>query len=385
MLRCRRNRDFDQERAGGGEPRVPVSTRDGGSFKVPAGRGGRIEALDPEVVRDGDRLSPVSHAHRADLSRTWRIFRGPRRRLLPWWEHGNVGACGSSPCARFGNSGRRTREAEAALRAWHAEAEPADWAGPAKVTAQYRGASVLKSGRVVFNIAGNKFRLVVRINFPYRVIYVRFAGTHAEYDAIDADTVRRVRALGGASMNVHATASVTVRPVRTEADYEAALREIDALMDAAPDTPEGDRLDVLVALVQAYEARRHPVAPPDPVDAIRFRMEQGGLRPRDLEPYIGSRARVSEVLNRRRALTLPMIRRLTDGLGIAAAVLVREAPPAASTKRPKQSARAAGGKADRLRQPSGRKTTPGKASRRTAKASSPTRSTSARSAKGDKR
>jgi HTH-type transcriptional regulator / antitoxin HigA len=126
--------------------------------------------------------------------------------------------------------------------------------------------------------------------------------------------------------------SVTVRPVRTEAEYDAALRDIDALMDAQPGTSDGDRLDVLVTLVQAYEARHHPVPPPDPVDAIRFRMEQAGLTPRDLEPYIGSRARVSEVLNRRRALTLPMIRRLADGLQLAAEVLVREASPATGRK-----------------------------------------------------
>lgn len=129
-----------------------------------------------------------------------------------------------------------------------------------------------------------------------------------------------------------AMSSVTVRPIRTEADYDAALRDIDELMDARPRTPDGDRLDVLVTLVQAYEARHHPVLPSDPVAAIRFRMEQAGLTPRDLEPYIGSRARVSEVLNRRRALTLPMIRRLANGLQIAAEVLVREAPPVTGRK-----------------------------------------------------
>jgi mRNA interferase HigB len=81
------------------------------------------------------------------------------------------------------------REAEAALRAWHVEAERADWADPADVKAQYRNASVLKNSRVVFNIAGNKFRLVVRVNYPYRVVYIRFLGTHREYDAIDAETI----------------------------------------------------------------------------------------------------------------------------------------------------------------------------------------------------
>ncbi|GJG85208.1 hypothetical protein tb265_03890 [Gemmatimonadetes bacterium T265] len=81
---------------------------------------------------------------------------------------------------------------------------------------------------------------------------------------------------------------VTVRPIQTEADYEAALAEVGMLMDAAHESPEGDRLDVLATLVQAYEARHHAVTPPDPVDAIRFRMDQRGLRPRDLEPYLGA-------------------------------------------------------------------------------------------------
>jgi HTH-type transcriptional regulator/antitoxin HigA len=130
-----------------------------------------------------------------------------------------------------------------------------------------------------------------------------------------------------------AESSVTVQPVRTEAEYEAALLDIDSLMNARQGTPDGDLLDVLVTLVHAYEVRHYPVPPPDPVDAIRFRMEQAGLRPRDLEPYIGSRARVSEVLNRRRSLTLPMIRRLTDGLQIAAEILVREAPSVTHRKR----------------------------------------------------
>ena len=90
---------------------------------------------------------------------------------------------------RFWETHPHGRKAEAALRAWHTEAARADWATPSDVKAQYQHASVLKNGRVVFNIAGNKFRLVVRINYPYRVVYVRFVGTHAEYDAIDVDTI----------------------------------------------------------------------------------------------------------------------------------------------------------------------------------------------------
>ena len=95
-------------------------------------------------------------------------------------------------------------------------------------------------------------------------------------------------------------------------------------MDARLGTPEGDRLDVLVTLVEAYEARHHPVPPPDPIDAIKFHMEQQGLTTKDLEPILGHRGRVSEVLNRKRPLTLAMIRRLHASLGIPAEVLIRE-------------------------------------------------------------
>jgi HTH-type transcriptional regulator / antitoxin HigA len=114
-----------------------------------------------------------------------------------------------------------------------------------------------------------------------------------------------------------------IRPIRTDADYEAALAEIECLFDAAPATPEGDRLDVLVTLVEAYEAQHYPIPEPDPVEAIKYTMESRGLSRSDLEPYIGSRARVAEVLNRKRPLSLNMIRRLYAGLGIPAAVLVQ--------------------------------------------------------------
>lgn len=107
-----------------------------------------------------------------------------------------------------------------------------------------------------------------------------------------------------------------IRPVRNERDYSAALARIEALMDAKPRSPEGDELEVLSTLVEAYEARRHPVEPPDPVDAILFRMEQRGLTRKDLESSLGHSGRVSEVLNRRRALSLGMIRRLHRNLGI---------------------------------------------------------------------
>lgn len=119
---------------------------------------------------------------------------------------------------------------------------------------------------------------------------------------------------------------ICVRPIRSEDDYDTALAEVDGLMDAEPGTPEGDRLDVLVTLIEAYEAKRWRIEAPDPIDAIRLRMEQKQLRQRDLEPLIGSRGRVSEVLARKRALTLPMIRRLAPALDLRADILIQQTP-----------------------------------------------------------
>ncbi|SAI22785.1 Predicted transcription regulator containing HTH domain [Bordetella ansorpii] len=116
-----------------------------------------------------------------------------------------------------------------------------------------------------------------------------------------------------------------IRPLHTEADYKAALKTISSLMESDPDsgTPEGDRLDVLTTLVQAYEARHYPIDLPDPIEAIKFRMEQAGLSAKDLEPMIGRSNRVYEVLNRKRGLTLKMIWSLHKGLGIPAASLIQ--------------------------------------------------------------
>lgn len=116
---------------------------------------------------------------------------------------------------------------------------------------------------------------------------------------------------------------MNIKPIKTEKDYKEALETIEGLWDAAPGSPDGDKLDVLVTLVEAYEEQHYPIPQPDPVEAILHTMENQGLTRRDLEPYIGTRARVSEIVNRKRPLSLTMIRNLHNGLGIPADILVQ--------------------------------------------------------------
>jgi len=115
-----------------------------------------------------------------------------------------------------------------------------------------------------------------------------------------------------------------IRPIRSDDDYKTALAAVSDLIDRdpAPDSPDGERLEVLGLLVHAWEEQHYPIDPPDPIDAIQFRMDQSGLTVDDLAPYIGARNRVHEVLARKRPLSLPMIRRLSAGLGISAQVLI---------------------------------------------------------------
>lgn len=114
-----------------------------------------------------------------------------------------------------------------------------------------------------------------------------------------------------------------LKPIKTKRDYQVALKQAEALWNAPERSPEADRLDVLTLLIADYESKHHPIPDPDPVEFLNYVMEQRELTRKDLEPYIGSRARVAEVLNRVRPLTLEMIRRLSEGLGLPADVLVQ--------------------------------------------------------------
>lgn len=121
-----------------------------------------------------------------------------------------------------------------------------------------------------------------------------------------------------------------IKPIRTKKDHQRALTEVERLWGAKSSTSEGDRLDVLATLIDAWEAEHEPMDPPDPIEAIKFRMEQQGLSRRDLEEIIGSRTRIAEVLNRKRGLSIAMIRRLHEKLGIPAEILIRSYPKKAA-------------------------------------------------------
>lgn len=116
---------------------------------------------------------------------------------------------------------------------------------------------------------------------------------------------------------------MNIKPIKTETDYTEALQAVENLMDAKIDTPKGDSLDVLVTLLEAYEEKHHPILPPEPVEAIIHQMESQGLSRKDLIPFFGSRARVSEILNKKRSLSINMIRKLQKGLGISAEILIK--------------------------------------------------------------
>ena len=115
-----------------------------------------------------------------------------------------------------------------------------------------------------------------------------------------------------------------IKPIKTEEDYDAAPARIEELWEARKGTPEFDELNILGILVEAYEEEHHPVHPPDPIEMLKFIMDQRGLTRKDLEPFLGHRGRVAEVINRRRALTLSQIRKLRSGLGVSADLLVTE-------------------------------------------------------------
>lgn len=117
---------------------------------------------------------------------------------------------------------------------------------------------------------------------------------------------------------------MNIKPIKTKKDYQLALKRVEELWEAKPNTKEADELDILATLIEAFEEKNYPIEAPDPVEAIKFRMEQQGLQPLDLVPYLGQRSRVTEILNRKRKLSINMIRNLNQGLKIPLESLIQD-------------------------------------------------------------
>lgn len=175
-------------------------------------------------------------------------------------------------------------------------------------------AKILNGERVRFEVAGGNFRMVVAFDFGRRIAFIKFVGTHAEYDRIDALTVAKFQKEHG--MEIH--------PIRNDDDHDAAITEIEKLWGAAAGTEEGDKLDILVTLVEKYEESRWPnVDVSDPIDLLNYAIEELGHSQAELAELLGSRSRASELLNRRRPLTVEMIHKISEAWKIPADLLVK--------------------------------------------------------------
>jgi len=206
-------------------------------------------------------------------------------------------------------------EAKVSLERWHTIVRAAQWTSTDEVQKAAPKAKVLNRERVRFEVAGGNYRLVAAFDFRRQIAFVKFIGTHAEYDRIDALTVSQFQ---GDDMDI--------RPIRTDQDHRAALAAIEACWGALEGTEEGDKLDVLLALVEIYEAKRWPIEIDetfDPIDVLRYAIDELGHTQAELAELLGSRSRASEVLSRRRALTVEMIHKVGEAWKIPADLLVR--------------------------------------------------------------
>ena len=204
--------------------------------------------------------------------------------------------------------GMDQKAVKSALHAWFHEVLRARWKSPADILKTYAHASIVGKDRVVFNIKGNNYRLVVTISYLHQIVFIKWIGTHADYDHIDVKT-----------------GNMDIKPIRTEADYDRALRRVEKLWDSPKGSAQSDELDILATLIEAYERQHYPIDLPSPIEAIKFRLEQQGTDTRVLIGVIGQRTRVYEVMQGKRPLSLNMIRNLHQKFGIPAEVLIRPA------------------------------------------------------------
>ena len=205
------------------------------------------------------------------------------------------------------------RDSEQSLKAWFYEVKEDDWISPNDLKKKYRNASIVGNDRVVFNIKGNKYRLITAVNYKFKIVFIRFIGTHKEYDKIDVKRDRR--RMPNMAFDDGPKKYMKIKLIKNNKDYKESLKRVEEIWNAEKNTKKGDELEVLSVLIEKYEKEKFDILPPDPVEAIKFRMEQMRLDKKDLAKIIGAN-RASEVLRNKRGLTLKMIRNLNVSLKI---------------------------------------------------------------------
>jgi antitoxin component HigA of HigAB toxin-antitoxin module/mRNA-degrading endonuclease HigB of HigAB toxin-antitoxin module len=205
-------------------------------------------------------------------------------------------------------------ETRSALERWFTVVRSAEWMSMNEVKSAFSGAKVLNAERARFEVAGGNYRLIAAFDFRRQTVFVKFLGTHTEYDNVNALTVSQFQEI-----------AVHIRPIRSDADHRAALAEIERLWGASPGTDDGDKLEILITLVEKYEESRWPINEPDwdPADVLRYAIDEMGHTQTELAALLGSRSRASEILNRQRPLTVEMIRSISDAWKIPAQFLIR--------------------------------------------------------------
>ena len=206
-------------------------------------------------------------------------------------------------------------EARASLEIWYKILRAAHWSTMDEIQRAAPNAKVLNRERARFEIAGGNYRLVAAFDFRRQTAFVKFIGTHAEYDRIDARSISQSEEL-----------LMEIRPIRTDEDHRAALAEIESCWGAPEGAEVGDKLDVLIALVDIYEAKRWPLESAsrfDPVDVLHYAIDDLGHSAAELAEVLGSRSGADEILSRRRALTVEMIYKIGEAWKIPADLLIR--------------------------------------------------------------
>lgn len=204
------------------------------------------------------------------------------------------------------------------LQIWYEEMEAKFWKSPNKLKQDFGGnVSILKNGRAVFNIKGNDYRIVTTINYDFGWVFIKFIGTHKDYDKIDANTIDLYKSKTKKIINMN------IEVIKSKKQYEASLQRFEELFFAKPNTKEGKEAQLLALVIKDYEDKHYKIELPDPVEAIKYKMEQMQLTKKDLGEILGYTSRVSEILNRKRKLTLEMVRNLHEKLNIPLKSLVQ--------------------------------------------------------------